>query len=285
MPLKAPTDKNAFERLVKVMAQLRSKKGCPWDRRQTHASLKPYLIEETYELIEAIDSGDSSKLRGELGDLLLQAVFHAQLAAEKKRFNIQDVAAELADKLVRRHPHVYGSRKHRNAAEQSAEWEKIKLAEKGHAGRKSIVDGVPSAMPALLRARRVLSKAARANFQWNSKASAWAKFYEELDEFKEAARATDFKHKEEELGDVLMALSNVARYEGLNPEHALHQGVKKLARRIQGVEEKARQAGLEISGLKEKKILALWAEVKQEEPQRRHNLKKKKKQSMMTRTT
>ncbi len=265
MPLKPPKDKDSFRRLAKIMAQLRSKKGCPWDRQQTHVSLKPYLIEEAYEVLEAIDSKDPEKLKGELGDLLLQAVFHAQLADEKRQFDIYDVAAAIADKLVTRHPHVWGGVKVRTAAQQTRRWEEIKLKEKGHAHRKSIVDGVPMAMPALLRANRVLSKAAKAKFQWNSKAQAWDKFEEELREFRQAARRSTRAHKEEELGDVLMALTNVARWEGLDPEHALHQGVKKLTRRIQGVEERARRAGKDLGKMKLEEILGLWKDVKKGE--------------------
>ena len=217
-------------------------------------------------MLEAIDSGDPQKLKGELGDLLLQAVFHAQLASEKKSFDIGDVANAISDKLVSRHPHVYGKASQvRTAEEQTRRWEEIKLTEKEHAQRKSIVDGVPKAMPALSRAKRVLSKAAKARFQWNSKAQAWAKFEEELQEFKEAKGK---RHKEEELGDVLMAFVNVARFEGLDPEHALHQGVKKLTRRIQGVEERARAKGRQeavAAGLKLAQMLAFWAEVKRAE--------------------
>jgi len=265
MALKVPKDSHRFDRLVKIMSQLRSKKGCPWDRKQTHVSLKPYLIEEAYEVIEAIDSKDPQKLKGELGDLLLQAVFHAQLAAEKHEFSIDDVVDAISHKLVVRHPHVFGSQKIRSANAQSKAWEEIKLKEKEHAHRKSIVDGVPPAMPALSRAKRVLSKAAKAKFQWNSKAQAWAKFDEELEEFREAIREGSPREREEELGDLLMAFVNVARYENLDAEHALHQGVKKLTRRIQGVEERAERKGKKIGTLKLAEILALWQDVKKAE--------------------
>jgi tetrapyrrole methylase family protein/MazG family protein len=269
MPLKPPKDKHPFDRLVKIMAQLRSKQGCPWDRKQTHLSLKPYLIEEAYEVLEAIDSKDPQKLKGELGDFLLQAVFHAQLAAEKKSFSIYDVADAISTKLVVRHPHVFGKRKIRTAEQQTRAWEEIKLKEKEHASRKSIVDGVPKAMPALSRASRVLSKAGKAKFQWTSKKQAWAKFEEELGEFREAVRSGSRREREDELGDVLMAFVNVARYEKLDPEHALHQGVKKLTRRIQGVEDRARSGGKEIGKLSLSQILAHWAEVKKAEKKKR----------------
>ncbi len=263
MPLKTPKKKRPFDQLVAVMASLRAKRGgCPWDKEQTHASLKPYFIEEVYEAFEAMDANDDEKLLGELGDVLLQVIFHAQIAAERKVFTADDVAAAIAKKMIDRHPHVFGSHKVKTATEQTLKWEALKAKEKEHQTRKSIVDGVPVAMPALYRARRVLNKAARANFTWNHKSKAWAKFYEEIGEFKQASRGKDQKHKEEELGDVLMAIVNVARFEGIDPEAALHAGVKKLTRRIEGVERGAERRGKKIAELKEKDILALWREVK-----------------------
>ena len=265
MPVRPPRQRHPFDRLVAVMAALRSKRGCPWDREQTHQSLKPYLLEEAYETFEAIDAKDAKKLKGELGDVLLQVVFHSQLAAEKKQFTIADVANAIADKMVVRHPHVFGNAKVKNAQEQTLRWEAIKLKEKEHQTRRSMVDGVPPAMPALARANRVLSKAAKAKFVWNNKKQAWAKFEEELKEFKEAAHGRSKAHKEEELGDVLTAIVNVARFEGLDAEHCLHAGVRKLCRRIEGVETKARRKGMEIGELKLKEVLGLWREVKREE--------------------
>jgi tetrapyrrole methylase family protein/MazG family protein len=267
MPIKTPTKKRPFDQLVAVMAALRAKKGgCPWDLKQTHQSLKPYLIEESYELFEAIDAGDDQKILGELGDVLLQVVFHAQVAADRKAFDADDVAAAIAKKMIDRHPHVFGnSGKVKNAEEQLLKWEALKMKEKEHQARKSIVDGVPAAMPALMRAKRVLSKAARANFTWNRKSQAWAKFEEELKEFKSAARGKDNAHKEEELGDLLMAITNVARMEGLDAEHCLHEGVKKLTGRIQGVEERAAKDGRPMTELKEKDLLGYWQQVKKGE--------------------
>ncbi len=267
MPLKVPRKKRPFDQLVAVMAALRAKKGgCPWDKVQTHASLKPYLIEEAYELFEAIDAKDDAKILGELGDVLLQVVFHAQVAADRGAFTVEDVAAAIAKKMVDRHPHVFGGAgKVKTAAEQTLKWEALKSKEKEHQARKSIVDGVPSAMPALMRAKRVLSKASRANFSWSRKAQAWAKFEEELKEFKHAARRKDEAHKEEELGDLLVAITNVARMEGLDPEHCLHAGVAKLTRRIQGVEERAAADGKAMTALKEKDLLQYWKKVKASE--------------------
>jgi MazG family protein len=270
MPVKTPQKKRPFDQLVAVMAALRAKRGgCPWDLEQTHVSLKPYLIEESYELFEAIDAADDEKILGELGDVLLQVVFHAQVAADRKAFTVDDVAAAIAKKMVDRHPHVFGAaKKVKTAAAQTLSWEALKMKEKEHKTRKSIVDGVPSGMPALMRAKRVLSKAARAKFEWTHKAQAWAKFEEELKEFKSAARGKDVAHKEEELGDLLMAVTNVARMEGLDAEHCLHAGVRKLTGRIEGVERGAEIQGRKIADLSEKEILALWRDVKKAEKKR-----------------
>ena len=271
MPLKTPKKKRPFDQLVAVMAALRAKKGgCPWDMEQTHVTLKPYLIEEAYELFEAIDAKDDEKILGELGDVLLQVVFHAQVAADRKAFTVDDVAAAIAKKMIDRHPHVFAATKGiKTAAQQTLAWEALKSKEKEHKLRKSIVDGVPAGMPALMRAKRVLSKAARANFAWTRKAQAWAKFEEELKEFKSAARGKNAAHKEEELGDVLMAITNVARMEGLDPEHCLHAGVRKLTGRIQGVEELAGADGRAMTDLKEKDLLLYWRRVKMKERRKR----------------
>jgi MazG family protein len=266
MPLPIPKQKHPFDRLVAVMVALRSKKGgCPWDRTQTNKSIVPYLIEETYEVIEAIDANDLQKLKGELGDLLLQVVFHAQISADKGGPDVYAVADAIAEKMISRHPHVFGEAAASSAKDRVKSWEAIKATEKEHAKRRSIVDGVPVAMPALYRVRRVLSKASRANFAWTSKAKAWAKFEEELAEFKAAVRSEGKKRKEEELGDLLTALVNVARYEKLDPEASLHAGTRKLTRRIGGVEELAAAKGKKITDLSEKQILELWAEVKKAE--------------------
>ncbi len=265
MALRAPRHRHPFDRLAAVVAALRSPRGCPWDRAQTHASLKPHLIEEAYEVLEALDSGDAQRLKGELGDLLLQVVFHAQLLAERGGPGAREVASGVADKMVARHPHVFGHEPARGAEEQVLRWEALKAREREHRSRRSIVDGVPKAMPALYRARRVLSKAARARFQWASKREAWAKFDEELLEFREAARGGDRRHAAEELGDLLTALVNVSRYEGLDPEACLHAGVAKLTRRIAGVEERAAGRGRKITDLRKAEVLELWRDVKRSE--------------------
>lgn len=261
-----PKDKHPFDRLVAVMAALRSPKGCPWDRRQTHQSLKPYLIEEAYELIEAIDSGEKGRLKGELGDLLLQAVFHAQLAAERGDFNINDVSAGIAEKLVRRHPHVFGNQKSDSSDKSDksdrSDWEAIKKQEAEHKHRTSVLEGVPRGMPALLRSQRLLGKAGKARFRWAGKKGAWEKLEEELGEFRRAARGRSRSHAEEELGDVLLALANVARYEGFDPEHALHAAADKFMRRFSYVEKRVKESGKDLKKTRPAELLAFWKEAK-----------------------
>jgi tetrapyrrole methylase family protein / MazG family protein len=275
--MKIPVAKKSMDRLVRVMASLRGKGGCPWDRRQTHKSLQPYLIEEAYEVLEAIRSGKPDKLKAELGDLLLQVVFHSQLAAEKGRFTLADVAAYEANKLIRRHPHVFGAVKIRTAQEQTRHWEKVKRGEKEHRLRKSAVDGVPQAMPALLRARRILSKAGAVRFQWNDKRGAWNKFKEELEEFKEATRLGPKRHQEEELGDLLMALVNVARFERLDPEHALHLACGKIIRRFRQVEAGLASQGRDTKQARLPELVALWNRAKAREKSRRQKRGKRAK--------
>ncbi len=265
MSLPAPKAKHPMSRLVKVMAALRSRQGCPWDKKQTHKSLKPYLIEEAYETLEAIDSGDDQKLKGELGDLLLQSVFHAQLAAERQAFTMDQVIDGVSDKLIRRHPHVFGGHAMVGGQAQLKLWEEIKLKEKEHQARKSAVDGVPAAMPALLRARRVLGKAGKAKFQWSGKDGACKKMAEELREFRQAAAGRNRRHAEEELGDLLLALVNVARYEGLDPEHALHQATAKLIRRFQHVEASLAAEGRRIARQPLRELLKRWQAAKRAE--------------------
>jgi tetrapyrrole methylase family protein/MazG family protein len=260
---KRPKKKDAFARLVQVMSALRAPDGCPWDKRQTHKSLKPYLLEEAYELIEAIDSGDPQKLRGEIGDLLLQAVFHAQLAAERGDFDIYDSVNAVADKLIRRHPHVFSGKKAgKDDRALWVQWEDIKRKEQQHASRKSALDGVPKALPALLRASRVLSKAGKARFQWSEKRGAWKKLEEELEEFREASGGRNRKHAEEELGDLLLALVNVARFEGFDAEHALHAGTDKLMRRFRHVEKRVEDQGKDWGKVGLKEMMGYWREAK-----------------------
>ena len=252
---------NDLYRLIEVMKRLRGENGCPWDREQTHESLKPYLLEETYEVLNALDSGQDEHFKEELGDLLLQIVFHAQLAAEEGRFTIDDVARSIVEKLVRRHPHVFGDVKVGNAQEVLQNWEKIKKGE----GKKSILDGVPEHLPALLKARRVQEKVKRVGFDWDSVDGAFEKLVEEMRELKEAVSRGKPESAEEEFGDILFSIVNISRFLGIDAEDSLRKTINKFMKRFHAIEERIRKGGgkpLEEHTLEE--LDALWEEVKNE---------------------
>ena len=214
-------------RLVEIMDRLRRPDGCPWDRKQTHRSLIPYLIEEAYELKEALLSGKSDRVREELGDVLMQVVFHAQLASERGAYDFADVAHGVADKLVRRHPHVFGKVRGKLSARQVlARWERLKLDE--GKGERGLLDGVPRALPALLRAYRIQEKAAGVGFDWPHVRGVEKKLREETDEFHRALGRRDVRAQTEELGDLLFTLVNLARHLGVDPETALHAANEKF---------------------------------------------------------
>jgi tetrapyrrole methylase family protein/MazG family protein len=253
------------------MAQLRSDQGCPWDREQTHETLKQYLLEESYEVLDAIDAGDDDELCRELGDVLLQVVFHAQIADEEGRFDVDDVCRAVVDKLIHRHPHVFGDVEVDDADEVVTNWERIKRAERsGGDVPASVLDGVPKQLPALLRAQRVQEKAARVGFDWTQISGPLEKVSEEFEELrrewgtpadseKNRSRCTD------ELGDLLFALVNVARFQKFSPEDALRQAVDKFERRFRALEENliARGRALEECDLEE--MDRAWERVKAQE--------------------
>ncbi|HTC14135.1 MAG TPA: nucleoside triphosphate pyrophosphohydrolase [Chthoniobacterales bacterium] len=249
-----------LDRLRDIVAQLRSPEGCPWDREQTHQSLKPHLIEECYELIDAIDAGDDRELKEELGDLLLQVVLHSQMAFEEKRFDLDEVATVIADKLVNRHPHVFGETRLPDSAAVLRQWEVIKRAEKQE--RRSALDGVPKGLPALARAQKVQTKAAQVGFDWNEADGALAKVREELSEV-ESAPESDLH---EEIGDLLFALVNFARKEDLDAEQLLNQATTKFAARFQGMERLAEERSVEFVSLPLAQKDLLWEEAKDAEP-------------------
>jgi len=221
--------------LARIMATLRGPDGCPWDRKQTHQSLGRYLVEETYEVLEAIDKQNMYSLREELGDLLLQIVFHAQLAKEKGYFNLDDVIQGICDKMIRRHPHVFGQKEVADAEEVVANWEQLKRKEKARSRETSLIN-VPRSLPALLRAERVQDKAARVGFDWPDFRGALDKLEEELSELREVLPGKDHNRLREELGDLLFAVVNVARLLGLDAEEALRNAVDKFERRFAVVE-------------------------------------------------
>ncbi|MBN1894174.1 nucleoside triphosphate pyrophosphohydrolase [bacterium] len=243
------------------MSRLRGPDGCPWDKEQTHDSLKPYLLEEAYEVLEAVDRRDFDGLREELGDMLLQSVFHAQLASEAGLFNIQDVLKTLNEKLVRRHPHVFGEAVITGSDEQVRHWEKIKKSE----GKKSALDGVPVTAPSLLRAHRTQQKAAAVGFDWPEASPVWDKIREELDELKEAVSAGKQDAVEEELGDLLFAVVNLSRFLHVHPEDALRRSVDKFRRRFRAVEAEMESAGRDMRKTPLAELDAVWDRIKREE--------------------
>jgi tetrapyrrole methylase family protein/MazG family protein len=253
---------NTFSQLVKLMAQLRSPAGCPWDREQTPQSLKPFLIEECYEVIEALDEGSPDKVKEELGDLLFQIIFHARIAEEQGAFTIQDVVSSIVDKMTRRHPHVFGEEKVSTSGEVLANWEEIKKKEKTHQERTSILDGVPQGMPALLRAHGIQKRAARVGFDWAHLNEALPKLDEELAEFKESLKTKDAAAIEEELGDIFFMLVNISRFLEINPENALRKTISKFIHRFRYIEENAAEAGRSLNEMTLDEMEKLWQESK-----------------------
>ncbi|MBI2847293.1 MAG: nucleoside triphosphate pyrophosphohydrolase [Chloroflexi bacterium] len=245
-----------FQTLERIIAKLRAPDGCPWDREQTHDSLKGFLLEECYEVLEALDRKDAGKLSEELGDLLLQIVLHAQIAKEADEFTMGDVVRGISQKLVRRHPHVFGDVKVAGAKEVEANWEALKQAEKGKA---SVLDGIPKAMPALAYSQTMHQRAAATGFDWKDVDSVLEKVQEELAEFK---GAVSLEEKEKELGDVLAALVNVGRKLGIDMEGALRKANHRFYQRFTAMERLCKERGLVFSKLTLDEMNALWEEVK-----------------------
>jgi len=244
------------------MLRLRAPDGCPWDREQTHDSIKGCLLEEAHEFLEAIDLKDDHGMAEELGDLLLQVVFHAQIAAEEKRFTLDEVIHEIAAKLVRRHPHVFGEVEVANSSEVVRNWEAIKNTEKGKEDRKSRMDGVPAGFPALLRAHKIQSRAAKDGFDWPDAAPVWEKIAEEEDELHEAIASGDAKHIQEEFGDLLFACVNLGRKLGIDSEAALLSATHKFETRYRHMEDQAGSQGQVLAGQSLDALEMLWVEAK-----------------------
>jgi MazG family protein len=255
-----------FERLLDIMKRLRGPGGCPWDREQTRTSLKAYLIEEAYEVLEAIESGDAAHLNEELGDLLFQVVFHAQIAAEQGEFAMADVLDRLTRKMVARHPHVFGDASVATAAEALAQWEALKHREATEAGlTRSLLDGVPRALPALLRAQRLQTKASRVHFDWPDAAAAWEKVEEEVREAAAAVASGDRDRIQEELGDVLFSLVNVARLASLDAEEVLGAAIEKFRRRFADMEAHLIAQGKSVSSVTQDELERSWQAAKAQE--------------------
>ncbi len=251
-----------LNKLVDLMATLRGPDGCPWDRKQTPDSLKPFLIEECYEVVDALDEGNPDKVKEELGDLLFQIIFHARIAEEKGQFTIHDVIETNVEKMVRRHPHVFGQEKLKTDKEVLANWEEIKKKEKGYEQRKSILEGVPRSMPSLIRAHRLQERAARVGFDWSKLDEALPKLDEEVAEFKEALKTEDASKIEEELGDIFFMFVNISRFLEVDPEEALRKTISKFIHRFRYIEENAAEAGKSLNDMTLDEMEKLWQEAK-----------------------
>ncbi len=249
-----------FQTLLQVMQELRGPQGCPWDKKQSHHSLIPYLLEESYELIAAIESGKPSSIREELGDVLLQIIFHNQIAEEEKAFSMSDILRELIEKLIRRHPHVFAQDKVQDAEHAIANWEKIKLSEKKPG--ESLLSGVPAQLPALLRAYRLGAKASRVGFDWNHFEEVLAKVEEELLELHQEIKKQDLQKTEEEFGDLLFSLAQCARFLHINPEEALRKSALKFQKRFEWMEARLHEQNRKISEADTQELEALWQEAK-----------------------
>lgn len=262
----------AFEDLVALQARLRAPNGCPWDREQTHASLKPFLVEEAYEVLDAMDSGDARKFAGELGDLLLQIVFHAEMAKEKGRFDITDVIRAVHTKMVRRHPHVFGTTKAQTSGQVLKNWEQIKSeereAESGKGSKKraaeSVLEGVPKGLPALIEAYQLSRRAANVGFDWENVGGVFEKLNEEARELRLALDRRDDANSgaegkvEEEMGDLLFAAVNLARQAGVEPEIALKRASRKFMERFQWMENRAKDQGRRFAEVPRGEMEELW---------------------------
>ena len=249
-----------LEQLLRIMARLRAPDGCPWDREQSHATLRQSVIEEAYEVAAAINSGDDANLREELGDLLLQVVFHAQMASERGDWNFDAVASGIVEKLVRRHPHVFGSENASDSAAVLTRWEEIKRAEKGTAATASALDGVSEGLPSLMRAEKVQKKAAKVGFDWSELPPVVAKVREEIAEVEGALGDTE--KVEEEVGDLLFAVVNLARKLKVDGEVALQRATDKFATRFREVEAVARERGLALEKMTLAEMDEIWDAVK-----------------------
>ena len=263
-----------FERLVKLQARLRAPNGCPWDVEQTHLTLRTYLIEEAYEVLEALEGGDDAKFAEELGDLLLQVVFHAQIASEERRFTAADVVREIHEKMVRRHPHVFAEKRARNATEVLKNWEQIKAeerraknAEQENAATEareasSLLDGIPHTLPAVMQGFQLTRRASRIGFDWENVDGVIEKLHEELGELQNAQSAQATEQIEDEIGDVLFAAVNLARFLKVDPEIALKRTNAKFTSRFQEMERLARDTGRKLADVPREEMESLWDQAK-----------------------
>lgn len=251
-----------IEKLKDLMARLRGDNGCPWDREQTLPSLVPFIIEEAYEVISAIDSKDTAHIKEELGDLLFQIIFSARIMEEAGKFDLADVIDASHEKMVRRHPHVFGDAKAETSEEVLRRWAEIKKEEKKDARPEGYLSGIPEKMPALLRAHKISQKAAKVGFDWKDVEEVFVKLEEELDEFKAEVRKLDANGMEEELGDLLFTIVNVSRFLEVNPEDALRKTIGKFINRFHHIESTITDKGLDLSTVPLDEMERLWQEAK-----------------------
>lgn len=254
---------SAFDQLLAIMDILRSEGGCPWDREQTRQSLKPYLIEEAYEVFEAIDQGDPEKIKEELGDLLFQVVFHARISRELGEFNMEDILQTILQKMIRRHAHVFGRQKASSSQEALARWEAIKRGEGNHSARRSALDGVPLQLPALLQAHRLQEKASLVGFDWADLPPVIEKVEEEWGELRQAYSQGDRSEMERELGDLLFSVVNLARFLKLSAEDALRKANRRFTQRFHYLEQRLKEEGKDWKETSLAEMDALWEEAKE----------------------
>jgi len=253
---------DAFRDLIATMARLRGAQGCPWDKEQTHASLKPFLLEETYELLEAIDRGEPGEMEEELGDLLHQIIFHCQIGAEKELFNAETVVSRLKDKLIRRHPHVFSDRDLPDSDTVLKHWAKTKAEENETKKSATSLGDPPRSMPALARAQRVGERASYVGFDWPGPDQVWEKIEEELNELKKALSSRDQRRVQEEMGDLLFTLVNLCRFFDFQAEEALSQAVDRFLRRFAHIETRIRERGRTLAETTLEEMDSLWEEAK-----------------------
>ncbi len=255
-------DRYSYQDLLDIVSRLRAPNGCPWDREQDHKSLRRYLIEESYEVLEAIDEERPDKLCDELGDLLLQVVLHSQIAKENSQFDMNDVIHGVSTKMINRHRHVFGEEEAETSDDVMKIWEEVKKGEKGHDTQTQVLKDVPGNLPALMRSFKVQQKAAQVGFDWDDVKDVLLKVREEVNELEEAHHMGEAAHVEEELGDLLFAVVNVSRFLKVQPELALTATVKKFIRRFEYVETKALEQGKQLKEMSLKDMDALWDEAK-----------------------
>src|SRR4051794_14501546 len=255
----------AFQKLVDIMARLRAPDGCPWDREQTLASLRAFLLEETHEVLEAIDRGDSDALRGEIGDLIFEGVFLAQICADEGRFTVTDALHAITAKLIRRHPHIFdpGGRPLDTPGEVHRQWEQIKAQEQADAGeRRSVLRGLPKSLPSLLRAYEIGTRVAAVGFDWSHSADVIAKIEEEIAELRQAVAAEGQARSEEEMGDLLFSIANLSRKLGIDPESALRKANEKFTKRFTALEDNLHARGRSVHGAALEEMEREWEKVK-----------------------